>query len=473
LRNNTGAPQSASDFVVELSESTFIDGIIPSISVDSAGPSVCSPFTGVGIAGLRCTISSSVPLTPPGGILVGPVFRATRFASVTLPRSPQIRTFNPSGIQTSSTNYSIFLGSNSVDLAITADDARDPVNPGSFIFYDVAVSAVAGVVSGATVTLPGNVVSSSGTAWTCTSNQCVYVGTIASTNPSSPLSVSINSGAASPPTARTFSVTPAAGSADPVLANNSTQVTTTVNYTDLALSASTSAPNPITAGNNFSVNLSPSYVGDYDSCSFENSISTRLPSGISFVSAAAGVWNCSVLIPISPTAPNLRCSYTQVCRATPTSVPLPALSVVLGTSAAANGSNTLSFALSNALQGTEPDPNLVNNTASVNVVVGSLEADLSVTKALAAGGPTFSLNDPIGFNIQVRNNSTGPLSTSAAAVTVTDVLPAGLSFTGATGAGWSCSGAGTPVTVTCTANTEHPRGCKRRQFEQHRVGQYE
>ena len=73
---------------------------------------------------------------------------------------------------------------------------------------------------------------------------------------------------------------------------------------------------------------------------------------------------------------------------------------------------------------------------------GGDSTDLVIAKA--ADG-FFTVGESGAFTISVTNN--GPLAVTGT-VTVTDVLPAGLSFLAATGTGWSCGAIG--GTVTCT-----------------------
>lgn len=85
------------------------------------------------------------------------------------------------------------------------------------------------------------------------------------------------------------------------------------------------------------------------------------------------------------------------------------------------------------------DPVTATDTASVAVVVPGA-ADLALTKALdgqSDGSATWRLT--------VTNNGPGA---AVGPITVVDTLPGGLSFQGATGAGWAC--AADDQTVTCT-----------------------
>ena len=73
--------------------------------------------------------------------------------------------------------------------------------------------------------------------------------------------------------------------------------------------------------------------------------------------------------------------------------------------------------------------------------------DLRVVKV--ANG-SFSLNTNATYTLTV-NNTLGSLTTGTNTYTVTDVLPAGLTFVSATGTGWACANAA--ATVTCTSSS--------------------
>ncbi len=98
-----------------------------------------------------------------------------------------------------------------------------------------------------------------------------------------------------------------------------------------------------------------------------------------------------------------------------------------------------------------PDGTWITNTAIVSDSYGdawslsaatllSNPADLSIVKQAPASVSGLA---PLTYTLSITNS--GPLA--AAFVTVTDNLPAGVTFIGASGAGWSCSQLG--ETVTC------------------------
>jgi uncharacterized repeat protein (TIGR01451 family)/CSLREA domain-containing protein len=94
-----------------------------------------------------------------------------------------------------------------------------------------------------------------------------------------------------------------------------------------------------------------------------------------------------------------------------------------------------------------PDPGLVNNVSVVNTPVtpvanlqiGKMQSYQAILTNTVASGATIS------YTLLVTNTGPSP----AASVVVTDVLPTGMNFIGASGAGWSC-GFSAP-SVICSA----------------------
>ncbi len=87
------------------------------------------------------------------------------------------------------------------------------------------------------------------------------------------------------------------------------------------------------------------------------------------------------------------------------------------------------------------DASPANNSATdTDTVIAA--ADLSITKTTAS---TFIVGSNASYTLTARNN--GPQS-AAGTITVSDTLPAGLTYVSATGTGWTCSNAS--GTVTCT-----------------------
>ncbi|HEX3559239.1 MAG TPA: DUF11 domain-containing protein [Pyrinomonadaceae bacterium] len=112
---------------------------------------------------------------------------------------------------------------------------------------------------------------------------------------------------------------------------------------------------------------------------------------------------------------------------------------ISGTVNASSGTlaNTATVAVPSWLTDATP----ANNTATDTDSIVSA-ADLSITKAAAS---TFAVGNNASYTLTVHN--AGPQSATGT-ITVTDTLPAGLSYVSASGTGWTCSNAS--GTVTCT-----------------------
>jgi uncharacterized repeat protein (TIGR01451 family) len=137
------------------------------------------------------------------------------------------------------------------------------------------------------------------------------------------------------------------------------------------------------------------------------SVTDSLPVGVTFVSATGTGWVCSNVgnVSVTCTRPVLAAGATA-----------PTITVVVTAPAQAGSlSNTASVASTTA------DPTPANNTSSVVTTV-TASADLAMTKL---GPPTVTASGSVTYSLVVVNN--GP--SDAASLTVTDTLPAGVTFT--------------------------------------------
>src|SRR5262245_12838827 len=155
-------------------------------------------------------------------------------------------------------------------------------------------------------------------------------------------------------------------------------------------------------------------------------VTDTLPAGLTFVSASGANWSCSAI------------GQTVTCTnpvAIPTSFNASSIFLTVAIDPGAPASVTNNATISNASDSTPG-----NNTASVTVQMAVTE--LSMQKSHSG---TFSRGSQGTYNFTVTNGGSLP---SIGTLTVTDTLPAGLTFASSSGAGWSCSAAG--QTVTCT-----------------------
>ena len=200
----------------------------------------------------------------------------------------------------------------------------------------------------------------------------------------------------------------------------SSYTATYLTHADIAVGASVT-PEPVGAGLPMTYTLSVSNAGPSQANSV--TLTDALPAGASFVSAGGSGWTCGGTGPVTCTLPAL-----------PPGAAAPITLVVTAPSEGASVSNTATVASSTN------DPASGNNSATTPSTVFA-RADLSIGQT---GAPAaICAGAPITYSLNVSNG--GP--STAATLTVTDVLPAGATLVSASGAGWSCSGT---ATVTCT-----------------------
>lgn len=217
----------------------------------------------------------------------------------------------------------------------------------------------------------------------------------------------------------------AAGVTDPVPANNTDSDTVTIEpNADLAIAkdpaptfvAGSNADYTITVTNN-----GPSNVSGY-------TVTDTLDANLSFVSSSPAI--CSAV------GQAVTCNGNAVTNGNNEAITLT-VAVVNTATTGASINNTATVA---TLAGTN-DPTPGNNSDTVSNIV-STSADLAVIKTHVGN---FDVGGSGNFTISATNN--GP--SDADTVTITDVLPAGLTYVSATSPDASCNNSG--QTVTCSA----------------------
>jgi uncharacterized repeat protein (TIGR01451 family) len=157
-------------------------------------------------------------------------------------------------------------------------------------------------------------------------------------------------------------------------------------------------------------------------------VTDNLPAGLAASAATGTGWSCM------PSAQTVTCQRSDVLNPG-TSYPTISLTVEVATNAPASVTNTAQVSGGS-------DVDATNNTATDPTTV-VVVPDLTVSK-------THSLSFQQGqvgatYTLTVANIGSGP---TAAAVSVSDVLPAGLTPTAAEGAGWMCTIAAQNVTCS-------------------------
>lgn len=161
------------------------------------------------------------------------------------------------------------------------------------------------------------------------------------------------------------------------------------------------------------------------------SLSDTIPAGTTFASVVApGGWSC--VTPAVNGTGTVTCTFGSMAAGSAVFT-----LNVNGPAGAATVSNTATVSSSS----TDGTPGNNTSTANTNVTT---TADLSITKTPQPG--PIGTSSPLTYTIVVSNAGPG----AAANVVVTDILPAGTTFTSATPTQGSCSGT---TTVTCNLGT--------------------
>ena len=298
----------------------------------------------------------------------------------------------------------------SADLTITKTDSPDPVLAGNNVTYTITVSnngpsnaqavAVADVLpAGLTfVSATPSVGSWSAPNWT--------IGTLANGGSVNlVILATVNSNVANGSTINN-TATVSSTTTDPNPGNNTDTEPTTINASaDLSITK-TDSPDPVVAGNNVSYTIAVTNNGP--SVAQAVTVLDNLPAGLSFISATPSVGSWS--------SPN----WTVGSLASGTTV-----NMVIVASVNTNVAQGTTLSNTATVSSTTPDPNPGNNTDTEPTTVNAV-ADLSITKT-DSPDPVIAGNN-VTYTITVTNN--GP--SVAQAVSVSDILPAGLTFVSAT-----------------------------------------
>jgi uncharacterized repeat protein (TIGR01451 family) len=434
------------------------DPVTYTLVVTNHGPDTSSGFTLTGaipanLTGVTVTAPPGCTLTPP--ILTCPnplplngtqTITVTGVADPALTTGPFTGTATVTALQagedTNPVNDTASVTTNvtpTANLGITIAETTPPVAGGASGSYAITVTnagpstSVAPVV---TVPLPPGVPAGTVFDLTNTSTACTGPATgpltctladLASGG-TDPLTVALSFPPSTPAgTAFTVSTSVTSTTPDPVLANNTASVASTVTRNpDLAITIS-GAPQPATPLGAFTYTLQASDLGPSDS----TGATVTMPIPPELTGATTSTPGCAIAGGV------LTCTLNLTAGAPATVI------TVTGTIAGtATGSMTATATV--AAGPGETDPVLTNNTRSDTVNIVSVTA-LSVAKT----GPAFAIvgsSTPITFTVTAHNG--GPsIATNAV---VTDTLPAGLTLVSVTPSVGTCT---TSPSITCSLGT--------------------
>ncbi|MBI3484482.1 MAG: DUF11 domain-containing protein, partial [Acidobacteria bacterium] len=314
------------------------------------------------------------------------------------------------------------------DLSVTKADSPDPVRVGNNLTYTITVTNsgpdnATGV--SLTDTLAANVtfVSATPSQGTCSQAAGVVTCPLGAINNGANATVQIvvTPGAAAVPSINS-SASVTGNEADPSAANNTAAQSTTVQpVADLSITK-TDAPDPVNAGSNLTYTIAVTNNGPNSATGI--AVTDAVPAGLTFVSATATQGPCAFA------AGTITCNVGTLANAATATA---SVVVTAGAAAVPSVTNTVN------VTATEFDPNAADNSATATTTVNPV-ADLAVTKSDSPDPVPVSTN--LTYTIVVANN--GP--SQATGVTMTDTLPAGVTFVSSTPSAGTCSGA---ATVTC------------------------
>jgi len=315
------------------------------------------------------------------------------------------------------------------DISVTKTDSPDPVLAGGQLTYDLTVGnsgprAATGVQL--TDTLPSSVTFESATPsqGTCSQTGVIVscsLGTVGN-GANATVQIKVRPQATG---SITNTATVASNVNDPSTGNNSASAATTVNPgADLSIT-NVDSPDPVLAGEVLTYAVGLQNSGP--STATNVSVSDTLPPGSVFVSATPTQGSCS------QASGTVSCSIGNL-----PSGASPSISIQVRPQAA--GTITSSASITSLT----PDTDTANNSASAQTTVDPA-ADLSITKTDSPD--PVRVGQQLTYAVTIDNAGLSP----ATDVSVSDTLPAGVTFDSATPSQGSCSEAS--GTVTCSLGT--------------------
>jgi fimbrial isopeptide formation D2 family protein/uncharacterized repeat protein (TIGR01451 family) len=326
----------------------------------------------------------------------------------------------------------------SSDLTITKTHPTGSVFAGNTVTYTLTAGNSGPSDTAGTISIVDNLpinetfVSAIGSGWTCTPAaqqvSCTTTAGIAVGAHSTSIQLVATVAASAGTTTLTNNAIVSGPNTDPTPGNNVVNDPTDIT-TASTVTISKSGSATIVAGQDTSYTITVHNAGPSDATAV--SVVDTLPTGISPVSIASADFTCTVS--------SFSCTLADM--------PVGTSTITVVGHVAPDVSNGTT--LTNSATVTSQDTAGVHSaTATKDGAVHSI-ADLSLSKTPAS--PTANAGEPTSFSFGLDNNA-GP-SDAVGPVTITDTLPAGMSYVGWTGTQWTCApDSVNPQVVVCTLN---------------------
>ncbi|HEV7893544.1 MAG TPA: hypothetical protein VGP08_23220 [Pyrinomonadaceae bacterium] len=324
------------------------------------------------------------------------------------------------------------------DLSITKTSAST-FTVGSNAAYTLTVTnggpqSAAGTIT-VSDTLPAGLtyVSATGTGWACSNSSgtvtCTRAGPVTSGTTLPAITLTVAVGAAAAPSVTNTATVASNTTLDPDATDNSSSVTKPVTIpTDLTIAKSHTGN--FTQGQSGTYSITVTNSGGVAS-SGTVTVTDTLPAGLTPGTATGTGWTCNTA------GQTVTCTRSDALNGG-ASYPTISVPVTVAPNSALSVTNTATVSGGN-------DSNNGNNSSSDPTTVNGVS---DVTIAKSHTGNFSQGQSGAAYTLTVSN--VGGAATSGT-VTVTDTLPASLSYVSATGTGWACGAVG--QTVTCTRAT--------------------
>jgi uncharacterized repeat protein (TIGR01451 family) len=338
-----------------------------------------------------------------------------------------------------STTRTIVVGTPRPDIATTLSHAPDPVITGNQATFTAGATNNGTLASSAPTTaafaLPAGwtVDAGSGSGWTCDAPagatiSCSYAASLAIGETAPSLTIT-----ATPTVSGFYTATITAATTGDINASNdtaTTDVTVVQAGTDLRVAKTHDIDVGLFRGVNTTYAIAVSNGGTAATTDRTRIVDT-LPAGVTFVGASGGSqWTCSFV------SGQVRCFTDEVIDPGETLTPVRIVVKV--------DADAPDLVINSATVTTAGESDTSNDTGSDIGNVQSYAVDYQLTKDAVGGGAPQG--GTTRFTLAVKNIGFGIGNNI---VTVTDTLPAGLTFGSATGDGWTCASVDAQV-VTCT-----------------------